>query len=111
METIGLKERFAFPENRPVPGKNYDPERTADYAADRDSVSQLLAIAATEGVSIRHIELKSAFLHKKYERPQTLCMEPMRIFEGKPQHENKIALVRKNIYGTLHAPFTYAKWM
>ena len=60
---IGHKARFSYPGNRLALGYDYEITNTAVYAADRDAVRLMLAMAPNKALRINHIDLESAFLH------------------------------------------------
>lgn len=99
----GYKVRFSFPGNRLEPWLHYNPHELSVYSADRDTVRLMLAIAAEEKLTIKHIDLKSAFLHEPYEGPP-LYMEPLPQFDGSPRRPGAVALIQRNIYGLQNAP-------
>ena len=59
---IGRKARFSYPGNRLALGYDYDNTNIAVYAADRDAVRLMLAMAPNKALRLKHIDLESAFL-------------------------------------------------
>jgi len=99
----GYKVRFSFPGNRLQPGLHYDPHELAVYSADRDTVRLALALAAQDKLTIKHIDLTSAFLHEPYDGPP-LYMEALPQFDGTARRSGEVALIQRNIYGLQNAP-------
>ena len=69
----------------------------------------LLSLCFPARVCVRHIEITRAFLHEDYKGPTPLVMVPLANFDGTPIHAGMVAKVRKNLWGTPHAPHVYTE--
>ena len=103
------KARVAYPGHRLHAGVHYDPRALATYAADRDTIRLLLAIAVTHKLQINHIDLPSAFVQEKYpDGTEPVLLQPIPNWDGTPSHPGKIAVLIRNLYGTPDASRIYS---
>lgn len=84
---VGRKARIAYPGNQLVQDKHFDPAPIATYTADRDAVRFVLSFAVNVStprrrMKLRHLDLKTAFLHEKYEGLVALYMLHPLNFDG-----------------------------
>ncbi len=87
------KARIAYPDDRLQPGLHLDPKTIATYFADRDSIRAVLALAACQKLTLRHIDITSAYLHEPYVGPTPIyCATPVTLDgqnpEPCPQHRS-----------------------
>ena len=105
----GHKARFAFPGNRLIPDKHYDPEQTAAFTASKESVGLLMSLAVVYNLDLKHIDLKNAFLHEKYQGNVPLFVQPTLPFDDTTKDSDTVYRLVKNIYGTPQATRVYTK--
>lgn len=108
---LGRKVRISFPGNQLAQAKHYDPRILATYTADRDAIRLVLAFAVHLGLQLRHLDLKTAFLHERYVGLLPLFMQYPVDFDGTQPYPQYIAQIMQNIYGTKHAPKIYIEGM
>lgn len=65
-DVIGRKARLAYLGNSLAQELHYDPSQLATHTADRDAIPIVLALAVSTGMTLKHIDIKRAFLHAKY---------------------------------------------
>lgn len=108
-QVIGFRARIVYPGNRLISGLHYDPKETATYAADRDSVRFVIAIASQCNHRLYHVDLKSAFLHERFKGKVPLYLQPLLNFDGSTTqpHANVVHMLAANLYGTPQACRVY----
>lgn len=102
------KARFAYPGHRLKAGIHYNPNSLATYAADRDTIRLVLALATEHGLDLNHIDLESAFIQEDYNGDTVLYLSAIPNFDGTPRHPGKVAVIAKNLYGTPDACRIYS---
>ena len=72
-----------------LPHKHYDPSKTTRYMADETTVRTLFGIAATHRMHIKHINIKSAYLHEKFAHngSETVYVKQPPRFNGTYKHQ------------------------
>lgn len=51
-----------------------------------------------------HIDFTAAFSQEPYKGPRLLYLQSIPSFDGTSRHPDKVAVVRRNIYGTPNSP-------
>ena len=100
------KARLSCPGNRPLPNSQYNPQQLSAYIAERDAIRLLIAMATIKRLDLRHMDLKSAFLHELY-KETLLCLFPIPSFHVPSRHHGKIACIINNDYGLPQAPLVH----
>lgn len=79
---IGFKARIVYPGNRLLDGIHHDSKETATYSADKGSLHFLIALESQRGYQLYHIDLKSAFVHERFQGKKTLYLQPLLDFDS-----------------------------
>lgn len=73
------------------PGLHYDPSHTTTFTADRTTQRMLIALHATHKLPLEHFDIKSAYLHEKYQHDRPIYVKQMQRFDGSHKHRENMA--------------------
>eukprot|EP00178_Gracilaria_changii_P023027 TRINITY_DN68_c0_g1_i13.p1 TRINITY_DN68_c0_g1~~TRINITY_DN68_c0_g1_i13.p1 ORF type:complete len:1094 (-),score=78.92 TRINITY_DN68_c0_g1_i13:769-4050(-) len=89
------------------PGLHFDPKNITTYTADRTTQRLLIAAHVTYKFPLEHFDIKSAYLHEKYEHDRPVYVKQMPNFDGTYRHEGQYGKLVGNLYGSPPAAYFY----
>ena len=89
------------------PGIHFNPQHTTTYTADRSTQRLLFALHANNKMPIEHFDIKSAYLHEKFQYHKPVYVTQMPKFDGSYRHNSTYRRLRGNLYGSPPAAYYY----
>lgn len=89
------------------PGQHYNPEHRTTYTANRIAQILLVALHAYHHYPLEHFEVKSAYLHERYQHDIPVYVKQIPKFDGTYRHNSQYGLLKGNLYGSPPAAFYY----